>query len=277
MAPLIFQRVMDQVLQGLNQVVCSQDDILMQSGENEDEHLCVLESVLARLSKHNIKAKCSKNEFFKHMLKFLSYMVDEEGLQPVEDKVEAIIDLRAPTNVKEFQTLIGIINYYGKLLPFQSNTMKPMYDLLKKDASWSWSREYQNSLDTVNEQLSTSPVLVHYDPSKEFTVAYDASPYRVGSVLSHVMDNDNECPTAFTSRTLTPAEQNYAQLEYEALSLVYGVKKFHRYIYGRIFTLITDHKPLTTILGPKTGVPTLLKYLQQSCFSSIGPKLGLIF
>ncbi len=118
--------------------------------------------------------------------------------------------------------------------------------------------ECQESLDTVKEQLSTSPVLVHYDPSKDITVACDVSPYGVGSVLSHVMNNSDKLPIAFASRTLTPAEQNYVKLEKEALLLVYGVKKFHRYIYGRKFTLITDHKPLTTILGPKTGVPTLV-------------------
>ena len=79
----------------------------------------------------------------------------------------------------------------------------------------------------------------------------------MGAVISHVLPDHSERPIAFASCTLTTTERNYAQLEREALSLSFGTQKFHWYLYGRNFTLITDHKPLTTIPGSKKGLPSL--------------------
>ena len=128
---------------------------------------------------------------------------------------------------------------------------------LTKGVPWKWTEECRSAFQELKKRLSSSEVLVHYDPDLPLKLDCDASAYGVGAVLSHVFPNGDERPVAYASKTLTQSERGYAQLEKEALSLVYGVKKFHLFLYGRRFTLITDHKPLVTILGPKKGIPTL--------------------
>ena len=98
---------------------------------------------------------------------------------------------------------------------------------------------------------------MHYQNNLPLKLDADASQYGVGAVISHVFPNGEEKPLAFASRTLNKSERNYAQIEKEALSIIFGIKKFHQYLYGRKFLLATDHKPLVTLLGLKRGIPTL--------------------
>ena len=112
-------------------------------------------------------------------------------------------------------------------------------------------------MKTAKQLLTTSNLLIHYDPSLLLKLATDASQYGLGAVISHVLPTGEERPIAFASRSLSASKKNYSQIDKEALSLIFGIKKFHSYLYGRRFTLITDHKPLTSILGPTKGVPSV--------------------
>ena len=85
----------------------------------------------------------------------------------------------------------------------------------------------------------------------------DASQYGIGAVLSHVMDNEQDRPIAYVSRTLSSAEKHYSQLEKEALAIVFAVKKFHNFIYGQTFLIESDHRPLMFLFGDKRGIPPL--------------------
>ena len=152
-----------------------------------------------------------------------------------------------------------MVNYYAKLLPNVFTHLFPLYmqALLKKEHGWKWDKECQHAFVQIKKMLSSTQVLIPYDPKLPLRLAADTSAYGLGAVLSHGWPDGSERPIALASCTSASEERHYAQLDKEALALIFGIKKFHQYVYGRKFTLVTDHKRLTTILGPKKGIPML--------------------
>ena len=255
-APSIFQRVMENLLQGIPGVCVYIDDILV-TGQTDGKHLDHLAEVLRRLSKAGMWLKRSKCAFLLPSVQYLGHTISAEGLRTSDEKVIGILKAPAPRNVTELRSFLGLVNYYGKFLPDLATTLAPLYALLQKQKKWAWGREQKEAFQKVKDLLKSSRVLVHFDDKLPLILSCDASPYGIGAVLSHKMTNGDERPVCFASRTLTSAEQRYSQLDKEALAIVFGVKRYHQYLYGRPFELKTDHKPLTHIFNESKATPTL--------------------
>lgn len=189
-------------------------------------------------------------------MEYLGFVLTSEGIKPQESLVQTIKDATEPTSKDELRADLGLLNYYGKFLSDLSSKLNCFYDLLKKLKHWNWTHECARIFNKSKLWVLNSSLLVHYDMNKPLVLTCDVSPKGVGAVLSHIIDGE-ERPIAFASKTLSVSETNYSQLHCEALALVLGVRKFHKYIYGRKCILQTDHQPLKAIFRSKHGIPTL--------------------
>ncbi|XP_016343694.1 uncharacterized protein LOC107689988 [Sinocyclocheilus anshuiensis] len=224
---------MDQILQGLPNVHCYLDDILV-TGSDDEQHLKNVDAVLSRLDEFEL---C--------------------GLYKSPEKVRAIMDAPAPKNVTQLRSFLGLLNYYSRFIPNLPSVLTPLNALLCKGKQWLWSQECEVAFDKAKNLLLSQSVLTHYNPQLPIRLACDTSPYGVGAVISHILPDGQEKPIAFASRTLSKAEQSYAQIEREALGIIFGVRKFYQYLYRQKFTLFTDHRPLTTIFSPTKAIPSM--------------------
>ncbi|KAK8777013.1 hypothetical protein V5799_029642, partial [Amblyomma americanum] len=256
-APWVFQRVIDTLLAGVPGVKAYLDDILI-SGCNAEEHAERLETVLSRLQKAQLRVNKDKCEFNQTSVEFLGHRIDDSGVHPSRSKTDAIQQAPAPASKKELQAFLGLLNFYSSFLKGRTEAAEPLYRLLDRDHEWKWTGEHQRAFERLKNLLSSDAVLVPYDCKRPLILCCDASPVGVGAVLAHRADDGKEQPIAYASRTLGVSERNYAQIDREGLAVVFGVKKFHQYLAGREFTVITDHKPLLGLFNTDKRVPEVV-------------------
>ncbi len=253
--PGIFQRIMDSLLASIPGAKAYLDDIIV-FGRNEDEHEANLRRVLDKLREAGLTLKKDKCKIRLKEIKFLGFLIGEQGVRPTEDRVKAIKHAPRPTNKEELQSFLGMVNFYNRFLKDKSTIIEPLNRLLE-DKPWKWTAIHENSFSKLKELMSSEVILVHYDEAKELVLNCDASPYGIGVVLAH-REGNVEKPIAYWSRTLGKHERNYAQIDREALAVVEGVQQFHQYVAGRKFTITTDHRPLLGLLSVKKPIPAVL-------------------
>ena len=255
-AMAIFQEKIDKTLFGIPNTVCRVDDICI-TGRNDQEHRDNVTKVINRLEQAGYRCRLDKCEFYKDSVVYLGHKVSSQGISPVEDKVRTLKEAPYPENLSELVSFIGAINYYAKFIPNMSMIAEPLNRLRGSGVKWSFGTEQKKAFDTLKQVLSSDKVLVQYNPDLPIKVDSDASKSGLGAVISHIYPDGSERPIEYASRSLNAAEKNYGQIEKEALSLVWAVKKFHRYIFARKFELVTDHKPLKFLLGENKQIPEM--------------------
>lgn len=259
-APSTFQRIMDNILGDLqgNNVLCYMDDIIVFSTSLQ-EHIIDLQKVFIKLRNANLKIQVDKTHFCQKQIGFLGHIITPEGVKPNPSKIEAIKNINLPKTQKEIKSFLGLIGYYRKFIKDFAKITKPLTSCLTKKSKIVIDDNYKNCFDLCKSLLTNEPILKYPDFEIPFTLTTDASNFAIGAILSQG-EIGKDLPIAYASRTLSKTETNYATIEKELLAIVWGVKYFRPYLYGRKFNIVTDHKPLVWLFNAKDPSSKIVRW-----------------
>lgn len=240
-APATFQRLINNVLREFINKICVVylDDILIFSTSFQ-EHVNNIRSIFRKLREANLKIQINKCTFFSKETLYLGHLLTTDGVKPNPSKVETILNLQLPRNVKGVKSFLSMAGFYRKFIKDFSKVAFPMIRYLRKGERLKVNdSNYINAFEKLKNILTQAPVLKYPDFSKPFQLATDASNDAIGAVLQQ-----NGHPICYASRTLNQHERNYSATEKELLAIVWATKYFRPYLYGVKFQVLSDHQPL---------------------------------
>ena len=244
-SPSTFQRMMDVVLSGLENIKAYLDDIVIYSGTWE-EHLKALRGLFERLETYKLTVNLSKSEFARAKLIYLGHVVGKGEIKPIMTKVKAIAELELPTTRKQVQRFLGMCGFYRKFCPNFSTIATPLTDLISPKNKFIWTNACQESFQKLKTLLMSEPVLQMPDFQRPFILQVDASDRGVGAVLLQQSDDEVLHPISYFSAKLKTHQQSYSTIEKEALALLMALEKFQVYLdhAGHNIVVYSDHNPL---------------------------------
>ena len=252
----VFQQHMDRIVQNVPGCVCIADDIAI-VGKTEEEHDKNLHLLMETAKQEGLVFNSSKCAIKQEAINFFGSMYTRSGIYPDPSKVEAITTMPSPKNKEDLQRCLGLFTYLAAYIPNFSEKSAPLRELLHKEIPFIWDVDHEHALNSLKSAVSSGACLQFFDTKKETTLEVDASMKGLGACL--LQDGK---PVAFASKSLSNAQSNYSNIERETLALVFGITRFHTYLFGKEFTVITDHKPLEMIWKkPLRSAPPRLQRL----------------
>ena len=252
----VFQEHMDYMLQPLVGIINIADDIIVY-GKDIVSHDNNLLSLMKRAEEYGLVFNIDKCDIGVPEISFFGLIYSEKGIRPDPERTSAIRNIPTPTSLTSTRSFLGVANYMAPFVPHISDLLSPIRELTKKDVVFCWTPSHQQIFETIKEKISKNTTLKYFDTSLHTTIQVDASGIGLGAVLLQ-----NNTPICFASRTLTDTEKRYANIDRELLAVVYGCERFHHYVFGKIFTIESDHRPLEMItLKNTSSAPARLQRL----------------
>ncbi len=237
----VYQQRMDMILEECPGTVSIADDVCVH-GATETEHDANLHNLMRVARKHGLVFNPKKAKVKQTRIKFYGVIFGADGIRADPDKIEAVKSLQPPTNKKELSQFLGIATYMAPFIPHLSQHTDPLRALIKSNVPWEWNATHTAAFQKIKSLICSPTSLAYYRPDRPLSLQVDASLAGLGGALIQ-----EGRPVAFCSKALTGPESRYANIERELLAVVHGCQKFHTYLYGRSFTVESDHKPLEMI------------------------------
>ncbi len=236
----IFQAEMMDLMEALEYVRAYIDNLLVITRGTLEDHLDKLREVLRRLREAGLKVNAAKSCFCTHEIEYLGYILTREGIKPQPKKVQAILALNPPNNVKELQHFLCMVQYYRDMWAKRSEMLAPFSNLVGecgetkttrknkvKKTPWHWDSIHQIAFDNVKATIVKDVVLAYPDFLKPFEIYTNASTKQLGAVITQ----ENR-PIAFFSRKLSAAQSKYTITKLELLAIVETLKEFNGMLWG---------------------------------------------
>jgi hypothetical protein len=261
----IFQQKIDQILENCPGTVGIADDIAV-FGATEEEHDRNLMTLMVEAKKNGLVFNSAKCEVKKQEIEYFGVVISANGMRPDRAKVADLKAMPSPQNKTELQEFLGLITYLGPFIRNLSASAEPIRKLLCKDTPFVWSADHEHVFEHLKTLISNEASLKFYDTQAPTYLMVDASQRGLGAALLQPDKQQDGTyskearPVVFASKSLSPAQKNYVNIEREMLAITFGIKRLHTYLYNRPFTVITDHKPLEVICNkPLTTAPARLQ------------------
>ena len=247
-SPVTFMRTVHQALRGLVFKCCViyVDDVICYSS-NMDDHLKHLGLIFARLKEAGLKLNPRKCQFAAREVKYLGHILSPQGVRPNPEKTAIVDTFPAPKNVKEVRSFLGLTNYYRRFIRDYSKLAAPMYGLLRQEVTFDWTSKCQTAFEDLKSKLVSPPIIGYPNMKRHFYLTTDACGTGIGYVLTQRDDDNKEVVIAYGGRALRDNETRFSASELEMLAAKEGITHYRPYLEDKMFTLITDHQPLTAI------------------------------
>jgi transposase InsO family protein len=253
-SPSSFSRLMEEVFKDISGVITYLDDCLVHAAGAE-AHLRSLEECLLRCIRHKLKLNLNKCIFGADTVPYLGFTISEHGVQPGEEKAEAVRNFPPPKNVKQIRQFAGLTNYFASMIKNYALMIGHLTALTTKASKWVGGElppKAREAFEKLRVALVNRPIMAHPRRNVPFILSTDAAGVTedccggYGAVLSQMQDGV-ERVVAYASRTLRSHERNYSAYLLEMGAAVWAIEHFHVYLHGAKFTLVTDHRPMESL------------------------------